>query len=368
MSEKYCPRRRRDAEITPIWGTMSETRLGFGIIGCGMIADWHAAAIRKIPDTGLVCAADIDERSRTRFHQTHGIPVYDSPEALLRVPSVDIVCVCVPSGLHAQYAVQCANAGKHIMLEKPMAITLPQADEIIDACEKNNVKLTVISQFRFTPAAVSLKQAVDAGLLGKLLLGDLSMKFHRSQEYYDRSGWRGTWKMDGGGALMNQGVHGIDLLQSILGPVKSVSAHARTLVRNIETEDTAVAAVEFTNGALGVIQGTTSVYPGFPRRLEVNGSGGTIVLEEDAIVRWQVEGRRPPEGLVAPSATFDSSSDPTAIGFEGHLLQLSDMADAVRNGREPLINQHEGRKAIEIILAIYESSEKRRPVYLNAGI
>lgn len=340
-------------------------RLGFGIIGCGMISGWHASAILRMPDADLVSAFDVNERSRALFSQKYHVTVYDAVEPLLDDPMVEAVCICVPSGLHAEYAVRCACAGKHIVLEKPMAVNLQQADEIIHACTENNVKLTVISQFRFTSATLRLKKAMDSGVLGKPIAADLSMKFYRSQEYYDRSGWRGTWKMDGGGALMNQGIHGVDLLQHIMGPVRSVFAYARTLARNIEVEDTAVAAVEFANGALGAIQATTSVYPGYPRRLEVNGSKGAIILEDDRITRWDVEGQCAPDDLPAASPASDSSSDPAGISFEWHFRQISDLAEAIRSGRAPLVDQFEGRKAIEIIIAAYESSKTGKPVFLS---
>lgn len=344
---------------------MGDRRLGFGIIGCGMISDWHASAILRMPDAQLICACDLNDQSRARFSTKYHVPVYDAVEPLLDDPRVDAVCICVPSGLHAIYAVQCAGAGKHIVLEKPMAVNLQQADEIIRACDENNVKLTVISQFRFTPAALKLKEAMDSGMLGKPIVADLSMKFHRSQEYYDKGGWRGTWKMDGGGALMNQGIHGVDLLQHIMGPVRSVYAHTRTLARHIEVEDTAVAAIEFVSGALGVIQATTSIHPGYPRRLEVNASRGTIALEDDRIARWDVEGQCPPDDLMEASPVCNSSSDPAGIGFEWHFRQISDLADAIRTGRAPLVDQYEGRKAIEIIMAAYESSSTGKPISLS---
>lgn len=194
--------------------------------------------------------------------------------------------------------------------------------------------------------------------------GDMIMKYYRSQQYYDSSGWRGTWAMDGGGALMNQGIHGIDLLQYIMGPVKSVFAHARTLSRDIEVEDTASALLEFRNGALGIVQGTTSVYPGQPRRLEVNGDKGTITLEEDCISGWSVEGLKLPDDLVLMHSIMDSSSSPSDFGLEGHIRQITDMVDAVNMDGPPFVDCHEGRKSIEIIMAMYESSRTGKLIML----
>ena len=339
-------------------------RLGFGIIGCGVISNWHAKAIGEIEGIRLVGVTDVYKDSSDKFALDYGVYSFDSTDEMLANSQIDVICICTPSGLHAPLALQAAEAGKHIILEKPMALNLKETDEIIAACKKNNVKLTVISQLRFTEAASKLKEAVDQGLLGKLVMGDIYMKYHRSQEYYDKSGWRGTWKMDGGGALMNQGIHGIDLLQYIMGPVKSVFAHTRTLVRDIEVEDSAIAILEFQNGALGTIQGTTSIYPGSPRVLEINGDKGTIALEEDSIMKWIIEGQELPEGIVMGNSTYNSSSNPSDFSIGGHIIQIRDMAQAIRENRKPLVDQYEGRKPIEIIMAIYESSRTGKLVVL----
>ena len=331
-------------------------KLGFGIVGCGAVFDFHAKSIAGIENTYLAGIADVNKDRRDEFAERYGTRSYDSYEQMLEQPEIDVVSICTPSGLHAPLAIQAAKAGKHIIVEKPMALTVNEADNMIEACEQNNVKLSVISQLRFTDATTRLKAALDEGLLGKTLVGTLSMKFYRSQEYYNQSSWRGTWKMDGGGALMNQGIHGVDLLQYMLGDVKSVFAHTRTMVRDIETEDTAVAILEFENGTLATIEGTTSIYPGFPRLLEINGSKGTIALEEDSILKWVIEGQDVPEDLVIGARTNDSSSNPTAFAIDGHKRQIEDMAHAIWEDRKPLIDQYEGKKPVEIITAIYESS------------
>jgi len=338
--------------------------IGFGIIGCGMISNWHAEAISKVPGAKLVAVTDVNEKSRNNFAEKFHVSSENTVDELLARKDIEIICICTPSGLHTPLAIQTANAGKHIVVEKPMALNVKEADEIIDACERNHVKMGVISQLRFTHAVKKLKGAVESGLLGKLVTGDIYMKFYRSQEYYDKGGWRGTWKMDGGGALMNQGIHGIDLLQYVMGPVKSVFAYTRTLARKIEVEDTAVAVLEFKNGALGVIEGTTSIYPGLPRRLEVSGDKGTIIVEEDCITNWNIEGMQKPDDVKLEHTKSGSSSNPSAFSLDGHILQIGDMVEAVRNGREPMVNQYEGRKPIEIIMAIYESSKTGRPVIL----
>ena len=343
---------------------MSGKELGFGIIGCGMIANFHATAIREIAGARMIGATDVVKESRSAFAEKYAIRAFDTAEELLASPEVDVVCICTPTGYHAALAIKAAKAGKHIVAEKPMALNLKEADEVIKAVESSKVKMEVISQLRFAKAVRRLKKAVDDGILGKLVTGDIYMKFYRSQEYYDKGGWRGTWKMDGGGAVMNQGIHGIDLLQYVMGPVKSIFAHTRTLVRNIEVEDTASALLEYKNGALGVIQGTTSVYPGLPRRMEISGEKGTIILEEDTFVSWKVQGEEVPADVTIGKTESGASSDPGAISNKGHILQLGDLVEAVRENREPMVGPLEGRKPIEIIMAIYDSAKKGKLVRL----
>ncbi|HHV58969.1 MAG TPA: Gfo/Idh/MocA family oxidoreductase [Clostridiaceae bacterium] len=343
---------------------MIDKKLGFGIIGCGMIANWHADAIKQIDRAQLIGVTDINDAAREAFSKKYGIKSFESMEALLASPEVDVVCVCTPSGLHAPIAIKVANAGKHIIIEKPMAITTQECDDIIKACETNKVKMAVISQLRFTDAIQRLKDAVNKNLLGRLIMGDIYMKYYRSPEYYKSGGWKGTKKMDGGGALMNQGIHGIDLLQYVMGPVKTVFGHAKTLSRNIEVEDTASALLEFENGALGVIQGTTSIYPGYSRRLEVNGDKGSIIVEEDTILSWDIEGQERPKDLNIGRSAAGSASNPAAFSVDGHIKQISDMVDAIIYDRKPLVDQYEGKKPVEIILAIYESSQTGKIVRL----
>lgn len=343
---------------------MDHRIVSFGMIGCGTISEWHAQAIEKIDGARLVAVTDLNEAARAAFAQKYQARAFDSVEALLAEPSIDVVSICTPSGLHAPLAVQAAGRGKNIVVEKPMAITPAQLDAVMTACRVNHVKLSVIAQLRFSDAVRQLNAAVGDGALGRLVMADLSMKYYRSQEYYDRGGWRGTWKMDGGGALMNQGIHGVDLMQYVMGPVKSVCATVRTLTRRIEVEDTAVATLEFQNGALGRIAATTSVYPGSPRTLEICGDRGTIRLEEDSIASWDIAGRQLPEGVRLGGASSHTAVNPAAFGIEGHFRQLSDMVDAIRNDRAPLVDQFEGKRSVELILAIYESSKTEKTVCL----
>ena len=248
-----------------------------------------------------------------------------------------------------------------------MTITLEDTDRMIEACQKAKVKLGVVFQLRFSDTFKKVKKAIKEGELGKLVLGDAYLKYYRSQDYYDSAGWRGTWEFDGGGALMNQGIHGVDLLQWLMGDVDTIYGHAHTLVHRIEVEDIAVAVLRFKNGALGVIEATTSVYPStIPDRIEIHGEKGTIMVEGGAIVRWEIMGkdgalidRREKIKEVAKAIT-----SPTDFGMEEHARQIADMIESIREDREPLVNGVEGRKAVEIILSIYHSSKTKKPVKL----
>lgn len=332
---------------------MKKCNKGFALIGCGMIARVHAAAIEHIEGARIVGVYDNFYESAKKFADERGCRAYATLDELFGDKEVEIVNICTPSGLHAELAIKAANAGKNIIVEKPMAITEEQLNEVIAAVEKNHVKAEVVTQLRFTPAVKKLKQAIDDGKLGKILLADYKMKYYRSQDYYDHGAWRGTWKMDGGGAMMNQGIHGIDLLQYLVGGVKSVYATCRTMSRKIETEDTANVIVEFNNGATGVIQCTTIAAPGYPRSIEITGEKGTVILSEDKIANWDIEG----ETAEKEELNTASFSDPSAIDFENHKLQFEDLINAVETDGKPLVDVYEGRKPVDIILASYKSSK-----------
>lgn len=341
-----------------------ERKIGFGIIGCGVIADFHANALFGLPEEAvLVGVADARLPAAERFAREKQVRAFESVDELLACPEIDVVTICVPSGLHAELAIKAANAGKHIIVEKPMAITKEQLDAMEEACERNGVMLSSVAQSRFTSGVRKAKQAIEEGYLGKLVCADVYMKFNRSQEYYNTGGWRGTKAMDGGGALMNQGIHGVDLLLYLAGDVKSVYAVSKTLARQIEVEDTLSAVVEFKSGATGVIQATTSVYPGYPRRLELNGDKGTIVLEEGNLIRWDMEDTTLP-AVTLKSNVRSSASAPTDFSADNHTKQFKDVIQALRGGTKPLVDLREGRRAVDLILAIYQSAEEKRVIEL----
>jgi len=338
----------------------------FGIVGCGVIAPWHAEAIARTEGAELVAVCDIDRARAEALAEKYGVTeVYTDYEKMMEREDLDIVNICVYSGRHAEVGIAAAQAGKHILCEKPIDITLERIDALINAADEAGVKLGVIFQRRTSPHSCVVKEAIAQGKLGHLILCDTYLKYHRSHEYYASAGWRGTWELDGGGCLMNQGVHGIDLLQWLVGvPVTSVFGRTGTLARNIEVEDTAVAVLTFRNGALGVIEGTTSlVAPGLPTRHDLHGERGTIVLTDKGIERWDVEGE---EGQIpqVEAETVGGTADPRAIGMRGHILQVQDMVAAVRENRDPMVPGREARKAVEIILAIYRSAQTGEVVTL----
>ena len=257
---------------------------GFGIVGTGVIAAMHAAAVAALPRARLAAVTDVADGAAAAFAAARGCAAEPGLDQLLARPDVDVVCVCVPSGLHAEIGVRAAQAGKHLVVEKPIDVTLAAADRLIEAARAAGVALTVISQHRFDPGLIELKRLLGDGALGRLVLAEASTKWYRTQAYYDSAAWRGTWAMDGG-SLMNQGIHYVDLLRWCMGPVTEVTAVCATQAHQVEVEDTALAIVRFGSGAVGTILSSTAAYPGFPQRLEITGTDGTVIVEDGRIVR-----------------------------------------------------------------------------------
>jgi predicted dehydrogenase len=345
--------------------------MGFGIVGCGVIGPWHRDAVQYIDRARLVACCDIDEgKGRKMAEESEGpVEFYRDFNDLVRNPDVDIVCVCTPSGLHGEVAIAAAEAGKHVLCEKPIEITKKKMDDMIQACKKNGVKLGNIFQRRAHKSSRMAKEAVESGRLGKMVLGDIYQKYYRAQSYYDSAGWRGTWDLDGGGALMNQGVHGIDLALWIMGPVKSVYGRSDHLVRDLEVEDTAIALLEYESGAWGVLEGTTSVNPGESCTLALHGKRGTITLVDDTITKWaEAEGedeRAEQKPVDYEGKKSGAASDPTAIGHAGHVFLVNDLIDAILEDRDPFITGESARKGVELILGVYESSRTGKRVALS---
>ncbi|MEM0927050.1 MAG: Gfo/Idh/MocA family oxidoreductase, partial [Planctomycetota bacterium] len=297
--------------------------IGIGIVGCGMIANFHAKAIGDANGAHLVGATSRSASEYESFCETYGCRSFPSLEAMLSDDEVNAVSICTPSGLHMDPAVEAAKAGKHVIVEKPLEITTERCDKIIQACEDAGVRLTVTFQSRFHQSSRLMKQAIDEGRFGQITMGDAYVKWYRSQEYYDSGQWRGTWSLDGGGALMNQAIHSVDLLLWLMGPVSQVSAMTATMTHErIEVEDVAIANLKFASGALGVIEATTTAFPGSLKRIEIAGSQGSAILEEEDIKFWQFAEETDRDAQIRDEMANQTESgggaaDPSAINHHG---------------------------------------------------
>jgi predicted dehydrogenase len=351
----------------------TDKSLGFAIVGCGMIARFHVRALGEVGSTRVAALVTRNPASAEKLIAETGlpaVPVFTDLADALKRPDVDVVIVTTPSGAHLEPAVAAANAGKHVVVEKPLEITPERCDRIIEACNRNGVKLCTIFPSRFHDANAILKDTVDAGRFGRLTLGETTCKWWRSQAYYDDGGWKGTQALDGGGALMNQAIHNVDLLLWMMGDATHVTGFTATLAHErIEVEDTAVACLRFKNGALGVIQATTSVYPGLPKTIAIHGDKGTAVIEQEDILRWEFAQEIPLDAKIKAKfaqkvGASGGSSDPKAISHEGHARQLADFVRAILFMDEPLVDGREGRKSVALICAIYESMRTGKVVAL----
>ncbi len=345
-------------------------KMGFGIIGCGMIANFHAKAIREAGGELIGCFDQVPAAAE-RLAKEYGCQAYSTLEAFLADDRIEIATVGTPSGAHLEPAVAAARAGKHIIVEKPLEVTPERCDQIIRAAEESGVVLSTVLPSRFHPSSIQLKKAVEEGRFGTLSLGDAIVKWYRTQEYYDSGAWRGTWKLDGGGALMNQAIHSVDLLAWLMGPVEEVSALTGLIAHErIEVEDVAVAALRFKNGAFGTLEATTAAWPGYLKRIEIHGSEGSAVIEEEDIVKWDFKNAASVDDEIRASMAGRLSGgggagDPAAIGHHAHAKQFKDVLGAIAEGRKPLIDGYEGRRSVEIITSVYRSAQTGQPVKLS---
>ena len=340
--------------------------LRFAIVGCGVISPIHARCIQELPGAELVALCDIFPEKARSLAEDFPAEVYAGFDDMVKSIPIDVICVCTPSGLHSGVGIAAARAGKHVIVEKPMDITLERADALIQACRESGVKLSVISQHRFDPAIVALKQAVKENRLGQLNFGGSHTKWYRSQEYYDSGDWRGTWHLDGGGALINQAIHYVDLLQYIMGPVAEIHAYCATRAHTrIEVEDIAVAVIKFRSGALGLLEGSTSAYPGFCARLDIYGSDGSAIIENDQLLEWCLRSGEPNPVPVEASGFIGGTSSKN-IWHQSHLRQIADVISAIQENHAPLVTGEEGRKPLEIVLAVYESARTGRTIIFNS--
>jgi predicted dehydrogenase len=319
----------------------------------------HAQALAAIPEAELTVVCSRSAEKAAALAQKAGAAWLKDYRQAVERDDVDVVCVCTASGTHAEIAEAATACGKHLVVEKPLDVTVERVDRIIGAAKKGGVKLTGIFPLRFMKGTELAKKAIDDGRLGRLVLADAYVKWYRDQVYYDTSDWKGTWALDGGGALMNQGIHNIDLLYYLAGAVDSVVARTDTLAHEMETEDTAVALLTFANSAMGTIEGSTGSWPGDSGRVEVHGDQGTIALEDGRIVTWKLADAAPDEEervLAAETQLGSGASAATGISYELHRRQLADMVEAVLNDRPPAVDGAEARQSVAIIRAIYDSS------------
>ena len=342
----------------------------FGIIGCGMIAGFHAKAIADIGGKVVACYDQV-QQAADRLAKATGCRAYYDLKPFLSDKDIEIVTICTPSGAHCDPAIAAAEAGKHVVVEKPLEVTLERCDRIIAACEKAGVVLGTIFPSRFHQSSQQLKAAVEAGRFGKLTLGDAIVKWYRTQEYYDSGVWRGTKEFDGGGALMNQAIHSVDLLIWLMGPVAEITAQSALLAHErIEVEDCVVATIRFQNGALGVIEASTAAYPGYLKRIELHGSVGSAVMEEEDIIKWDFQTSMPEDAEIREKMTTKLSggggaADPAAIGHHGHAMLFADFVQAIETGKKPLIDGPEGRRSVEVICGIYEAAQSGKTVKIG---
>jgi predicted dehydrogenase len=339
--------------------------LNFAVIGCGRIAPRHGQALQSLEQSHhlkLVAACDLVESRIYNYSQTYDCSAYADYHVLLENPDIHVVNICVPSGLHMQIGIDAAKAGKHVLVEKPIALNVDDADALIEACEQAGVTLGVVLQNRFNPPMRDLRVLVDSGALGRLMLGNATVRWYRPQEYYE-DGWHGTWAMDGG-ALMNQSIHHIDALQWLMGDVESVFAYAGTLAHQMEAEDVGVAVVRFKSGALATIEGSTVTWPeNLEGSVALFGEHGSVKVGGTALNRkifWKVDGQLEHERELLMRDTVDP---PTVYGYS-HREQIIEMATAIREKRQPSTHGREARRSLALVCAIYESVRTRREVLL----
>ncbi len=344
---------------------------GFGIIGTGNISAYHAAGIEAHPCCELIAVSNRSLDKAELFAEKYGCDAETGWRSLIAREDIDAVCICTASGLHAEQSIAALEAGKHVMVEKPMATTVKDAADMIAAARTNNVKLGVIFQKRTAPDVIEMKQIVKSGILGSILYGDASIKWWRSQAYYDSGEWRGTWDMDGGGCTMNQGIHGIDLLQYVMGvEVESVYAKIATRAHDIEVEDVAIALLTYGNGAYGRLQTSTAVNPGQGNIIEINGTLGTAVLTDETITTYAVsDSKEVPakdSSVIAGNRERSASAtNPMDIPMAGHIAHVKNFVDAIQYGKELICSGEEGIKSLKIIAAIYESARSGEEVFLQ---
>lgn len=336
--------------------------VNFALIGCGRISANHLDAIENAPHARLVAVCDIIEENAKKVADKYGCRYYTDFEIMLDNEDIDVCCILTPSGYHAEHGCAVAKHGVNVFCEKPIDVTIEKADKLIACCKENNVKLGCVFQRRTYDAAIKTKEAIENGWLGKVTLADAYLKYYRDDEYYAADAWRGTIALDGG-ALMNQSVHGIDMINWIMGGIESVSADCRTYAWDIEAEDTAVIRAKYKNGAMGVIEGTTTAYPGLETIFAVHGTKGSIIFGDKGFYMWDLSDKSIPMPEITNSmGGVNCQYNETNFG---HIYLIEDMALSILEDREPMISGDEAKKAVNIILSAIKSSDESREIKIN---
>ena len=335
----------------------------FGIIGAGLIADFHARAIKSLANARLAGICGTNSAKVKALAEKYGCRSFPGYAEMLRSGEIDIVTIATPSGAHMEPAIEAARYGKHVLCEKPLEISLERIDKMIEAHKLAGTSLGGIFNYRFNDNLKHLRKAVSDGRFGKITYASVHVPWWRNESYYTNS-WHGTNQLDGGGALMNQSIHMIDLLQSLIGPVHSLHAYTATLAHGIEAEDTGVAILKFKNNALGAIYGSTASFPGQFRRLEITGTNGTVVQVENSFAVWQFADQTDSDQEIIKAFTGIEGgggvADPAAIPFEPHARNISAFIESVESGEPFEVDATEARKAVEIVLAIYSSARENK--------
>jgi UDP-N-acetyl-2-amino-2-deoxyglucuronate dehydrogenase len=329
-----------------------------GLLGAGNISDTHARAAKAIPGVEIAAVCGTNREKVERLAATYGGAAYDDVGRFLDHRPLDVVAIGSPSGLHADQAIAAIRRGLHVIAEKPLDVTTAKVDAVIAEADRQGVKVGVFFQDRLKPDIATMKTMIESGRVGTPIFAAGRVRWYRPPEYYTASRWRGTWALDGGGALMNQGIHTVDLLHWLFGPVAQVGARTATRLHAIEVEDTAAAVIEFASGALGAVEATTSSYPGYARRLDVSGSEGTLVLEGDRLVG--IDLRNQAEHAAAADKSPENASSPTVSDSSAHQRVFEDFLGAVEAGRAPACDAREARHSVAIVEAIYRSARSGR--------
>ncbi len=343
---------------------LENKNLRFGIIGTGSIAGHHITSLGELDNCDLIALASSTQDRANAAATEYGVPAYADYNTMLAEVDIDAVIICTQSGNHLDPTIASAKAGKHVLVEKPLEVTVDRAQQMITACHDANVQLACIFQNRFSLDYLKLKESVTKGVLGKLIMGNAYIPWYRDPSYYASSSWKGTFAGDGGAAFMNQGVHTIDLLLDIMGPVESVFGKTKTVLHNIEGEDLGAGILTFTNGAMGTIQASTAMYPGYAERLEIYGDKGSVILEAGKILHWNIQNEDSSELQISATAQPSGASDPLAISHTLHKAQIENFASSILNNSKPKVAGSEGLNAMLLILKLYESSREGKEIDL----